>query len=67
MKRVQNSLDADPALRALRDAVGKVIEDHRNRGKPLAVWHEGKAVWVSPDQLSALRENSPEYKTKSTR
>lgn len=53
MKKEPKSLRTDPALQALRDAVGKVIQDHRSRGRPLALWRDGKAVWVAVDQLGA--------------
>ena len=64
MKNERKILAADPALQALRDAVGKVIEDHRTRDKPLALWRDGRAVWVLPAQLSALHENTPPYQIK---
>ena len=44
------------AMRAMVDAVAKVVEDHRRRGRPLAVWRNGKAVWVPADEAGALRE-----------
>lgn len=44
-KRNELSL-TEKAMRALTDAVAKVVEDHRRRGKPLAVWRDGKVVWV---------------------
>lgn len=33
------------AVRALHEAVAKVVEDHRRQGRPLAVWRDGQAVW----------------------
>jgi len=37
-------------MHALVDAVAKVVEDHRRRARPLAVWRDGKAVWISPSK-----------------
>ena len=65
MKRQRNPLVIDPALQALREAVAKVIEDHRSRGRPLALWRDGKAVWVPVDQISALHETPAPYRVKA--
>ena len=65
MNRQQKILVTDPALRALRAAVAKVVEDHRQRGKPLAVWRNGKAVWMSAEAAGVLKETPPAYGTKS--
>jgi hypothetical protein len=53
------------AMQALTDAVAKVVEDHRRQARPLAVWHDGKAVWVSATEVGALRESPTPYRTKS--
>jgi hypothetical protein len=63
MKKRTESL-AEKAMEALREAVAKVVEDHRRRGKPLAVWRDGKAVWISATEASALRESPAPYKSK---
>ena len=34
------------AERALKEAVAQVVEQHRRLDLPLAVWRNGKAVWV---------------------
>ena len=34
------------AEKALKEAVAEVIEDHRRSGDPLAIWRDGKVVWV---------------------
>ena len=46
------------AMRALAEAVAKVVADHRLRAKPLAVWRDGKAVWIPATEAGALRETS---------
>jgi hypothetical protein len=52
-------------MQALRAAVAKVVEDHQRRDRPLAVWRDGKAVWVSATEAGALRETPIPYRTKS--
>jgi len=34
----------DMAGEALREAVARVVEEHRKSGEPLAVWRDGKVV-----------------------
>ena len=41
------------AVCAMREAVAGVIEDHRRRGKPIAVWRDGKVVLEFCDQDTA--------------
>ena len=48
-------------MQALSDAVAKVVEDHKRRGRPLAVWRDGKAVWIPAAQVAALRETPAPY------
>ena len=62
-KSVKPSL-TQQAMQALDDAVAKVVEDHRRRAKPLAVWRDGKAIWISAAEAGALREASIPYKHK---
>ena len=53
------------AMQALADAVAKVVEDHRRRAKPLAVWRDGKAVWIPATEASALHETAVPYPAKT--
>ncbi len=50
-------------MQALTEAVAKVVEDHRQRGRPLAVWRNGEAVWMPVETAGALRETPPAYRT----
>ncbi len=52
------------ATHALTDAVAKVVEDHRRRAKPLAVWRGGKAVWIPASEAGVLREGATPYRTR---
>jgi hypothetical protein len=53
------------AMEALADAVAKVVEDHRRRARPLAVWRDGKAVWIPATETRALHETPITYGTKT--
>ena len=53
------------ALAAFQSAVAKVVERHRREGRPLAVWQDGKAVLVSPEKVSVVRESRPAYRTRA--
>jgi hypothetical protein len=67
MKKPARSSLTQKAIRALTEAVAEVVEDHRRRAKPLAVWRDGKAVWIPATEAGALRETPVPYRTKSGR
>lgn len=50
---------SEKAVRALEEAVAKVVEDHRRQGRPLAVWREGKAVWLHLDAAAGAVNEPP--------
>jgi hypothetical protein len=52
------------ALMALRQAVARVMEDHRRRGKPVAIWKDGRVVWKIPDPPREIQESPASYGTK---
>ena len=52
-------------MQALAEAVAEVVEEHRRRARPLAVWRDGKAVWVLVTEAGALQETKTPYRTKS--
>lgn len=41
----------DKAFEALKEAVKGVVKRHKETGRPLAVWRNGKVVWISPDSV----------------
>ena len=48
--------------KALKEAVAEVVAEHRKTRKPMAVWHDGKAVLMSPDKaMSLVRESREAY------
>lgn len=65
MKKSAKSSLTQKAMQALSDAVAKVVEDHRRQARPLAVWRDGKAVWIPATEAGALRETPISYRTKS--
>ena len=67
MKKSINPSLTQQAMQALTDAVAKVVEDHRRRAKPLAVWRDGKAVWIPATEAGALHETPTLYRTKAKR
>ena len=65
MRKRNKSSMTEEAMQALREAVAKVVEDHRRRGIPLAVWHDGKAVSIPAEAAGALRERPTAYRTST--
>ncbi|MBI4026957.1 MAG: hypothetical protein HY360_18370 [Verrucomicrobia bacterium] len=45
-------------MKALREAVAEVVDEHRREGRPLAEWCDGKAVWVSPHEKGVVHEST---------
>jgi len=41
----------DKAEAALKKAVRQVVERHKETGRPLSVWQNGKVARVSPNRL----------------
>lgn len=39
------------AEKALKEAVRKVVEDHKRTGDPLLVWQNGRVKKISPHRL----------------
>jgi hypothetical protein len=65
-KRTELSL-TQKAMQALADAVAKVVEDHRLQARPLAVWRDGKAVWIPAPKAEVLRETPIPYRTRKSK
>jgi len=65
MKKSSKPTLTQLAMQALADAVAKVVEDHRRRARPLAVWRDGKAVWIPATEAGALHETSTPYRTRA--
>lgn len=37
--------------RIASEAVALAIEEHRRLGNPIAVWRDGKVVWIPPEEI----------------
>jgi hypothetical protein len=57
MKKSKTSSLTQKAVQALSEAVAKVVQDHRRQNRPLAVWRDGKAVWISATEADAKRKS----------
>lgn len=44
---------------AVRRAVREAIARHKRAGNPIAVWREGKVVWLSPEEIPDAPDESP--------
>ncbi len=45
--------EGKPIDDAMNAAVREVVLRHRQLGLPLAVWRDGKVVWISPEEACA--------------
>ena len=43
----------DKAFIALKEAVREVVKKHKESGRPLAAWRNGKVVMVSADKVNS--------------
>jgi len=44
---------------AMKRSSRAALEVHRRAGLPLAIWRDGKTVWVSPDEFEKLLSPLP--------
>ncbi len=51
----------EKVMRAMENAVAKVVEEHRRNGEPMAVWRNGKVVLEIPPPIDTLREGESNY------
>lgn len=43
--------DIPRILRALRQAVQEALQRHKRAGNPVAVWRDGRVVWIPPEEI----------------
>ena len=55
---VERAGDLDRIGRALRAGVRDALQRHKRDGDPVAVWREGRVVWLPPDQIPTADESS---------
>ena len=51
MTKKQQSQLHNKAEKAMREAVLKVVKEHKKTGVPLSIWENGKVVRISVKQL----------------
>jgi hypothetical protein len=56
--------DLDLIERALRAAVRDALQRHKRDGDPVAVWREGRVVWLQPDEIPIFVDESHEGATQ---
>ncbi|MCX7424064.1 MAG: hypothetical protein NTW96_00250 [Planctomycetia bacterium] len=49
-----------PIEEALNEAVREVVRHHKRMGLPLAVWRDGKTVWLSAEEVEAEYYSDPQ-------
>jgi len=58
LKRVEQ----DDVLRkfeiGVRRGVAQALEEHRRAGRSIVVWKDGKIVWIPPEQIPPLAEET---------
>jgi len=64
MKKPSKQSLTEMAVKAMTDAVAKVVEDHRLRGRPLAVWRNGRASWISAGEAGVSQDTPDLSQTK---
>ena len=53
--------DDDEAIdQALKDAARDARRFHKALGNPMATWHDGRVVWVQPEDIR-VDDESPEH------
>jgi hypothetical protein len=55
---VERAADLDRIGRALRAGVCDALQRHKRDGDPVAVWREGRVVWLPPDQIPTADEST---------
>ena len=43
--------DIPRILEALREAVREALLRHKQAGNPVAVWRDGRVVWIPPEDI----------------
>ena len=58
--------DPDRIERALRAAVRDALQRHKRDGDPVAVWREGRVVWLTPGQIPTAGDEASDGKENGT-
>jgi hypothetical protein len=58
-KDIRKLLDDREGMdRALARAVRQAVLQHKRAGNPVAIWRDGKVVWVNLDEIELPDENN---------
>ena len=60
-RRDQRDTLGQKAVAAWDEAVAEVGNTHRRAKRKLAIWRDGKAVMISPEEAMAVREERTAY------
>lgn len=44
--------DEETVTKALAKAVREALHQHKQMGNSVAVWRDGKVVWISPEEIN---------------
>lgn len=50
--------DREKIEAALGAAVRDALTRHKRAGDPVAVWHDGKVIWLTPEEIPVAVENA---------
>ena len=50
-KLAERAAEDELIQRALRRAVREALLGHKQAGNPIAVWRDGRVVWLAPDEI----------------
>ena len=45
-------INSNLTLEGLREAVADTFREHKLLGLPIAIWKDGKAVWLQPEDIT---------------
>jgi hypothetical protein len=51
--------DSDRIERAVQRAVQEALRMHKRAGNPIAVWRDGRVVWLAPAEIPVSSESAP--------
>jgi hypothetical protein len=50
--------DHQRILRVMREAVHEAVLRHKRLGNPVAIWRDGRVVWLSPEEIPETFDDS---------
>ena len=56
--------DIPRILEALQQAVQEALQRHKRDGNPVAVWRDGRVVWIPPEEIPAPEDPVPDIQVE---